>query len=236
MFYKKVNKKIAFLIFFMVIFIGVWLVLDFIRIGPGLPSPKAMPGWYIPGAWRGNVQSCISSFPEISPYCNAGNYSGGKFINIWYFEDESEFLKAEDVLYLYLEENGNLSQQEININTELQEVAERLEAENSWKPIFGPHSFNTTRYESPETSGYFLVYKRPFLKEREDYFIAYYGIRGMTNLTEETPALKKLIAKSYYMSNEEGKVDGLNKGKKEKGNSLFPWFSIKPQFLKKTFD
>lgn len=222
MFYKKVNKKIAFLVFLIVALIGVWFILDFIRIGPGLPPSEAMPGWYIPGAWKENVQNCTLPFPKISPYCKIGNFSGGRFISVWYFEDESEFLKAEDVLYLYLEENGNLSQQEINISTELQEIIERREAKNSWGPTFGPHSFNTTRYESPETSGYFLVYKRPFLKEREDYFIAYYGIRGMTNLTEETPALRKLIAKSYYMSNEEGKVDGLNKGKKEKDNSLFP--------------
>jgi len=69
------------------------------------------------------------------------------------------------------------------------------------------------------------VYKRPFLKGREDYFIAYYGIMGTTNLTEETPVLKKLIAKSYYMSNEEGKVDGLRaEDKKGKNNSLFSWF------------
>jgi hypothetical protein len=48
---------------------------------------------------------------------------------------------------------------------------------------------------------------------------------GLTNLTEETPVLKKLIAKSYYMSNEERKVDGLNKGnKKGKDNLLFPGF------------
>lgn len=48
---------------------------------------------------------------------------------------------------------------------------------------------------------------------------------GTTNLTEEAPALKKLIAESYYMSDEEGKVDGLRMGtKKEKGDSLLPWF------------
>jgi len=48
---------------------------------------------------------------------------------------------------------------------------------------------------------------------------------GTTNLTEETPVLKKLIAKSYYMSNEEGKVDGLRaEDKKGKNNSLFSWF------------
>jgi hypothetical protein len=237
MFYKKVNKKIVFLIFFIVLFIGVWLVLDFIRIGPGLPPSEAMPKWYVPGAWQGNVQSCTSPFPEISPYCNARDYSGGKFINVWYFDDESKFLKEENTLYQYLSVNGNVFQQKLNISTELQEKIKKDEANNSWGPTFGSHSFNATGYESPETTGYFLVYKRPFLETREDYFIVYYGIMGLNNLTEETPELKKLIAESYYMGNEEGRVDGLNKGnKKEKGNSLFPWFSIKPQFLKKMFD
>jgi hypothetical protein len=221
MFYKKVNKKIAFLIFFIVIFIGVWLVLDFIRIGPGLPPSESMPKWYIPGAWQGNIQSCTSSFPKISPYCNAGNYSEGKFINVWYFDDESKFLKGEDTLYLYLEENGNVFHQELNISAELQEEIERREVENSCNIT----SFNATGYESPETSGYFLVYKRPFLETREDYFIVYYGIMGLTNLTEETPELKKLIAESYYMSNEEGKVDDLKiEDEERKSNSLFQWF------------
>ena len=48
---------------------------------------------------------------------------------------------------------------------------------------------------------------------------------GTTNLTEETPVLKKLIAESYYMSNEKGKVDDLMaEDKKVKNNSLFSWF------------
>lgn len=221
MFYKNVNKKIIFLIFLIVVLIGVWLVLDLIKIGPGLPPSEGMPKWYIPGAWQGNVENCTSSFPEISPYCNARNYSGGKLINVWYFDDESEFLKGEYMLYSHLEENGSMFHQELNISTELQEEIERREVEN----FPNLTSFNSTGYESSETSGYFLVYERPFLKGREDYFIVYYGTMGTTNLTEEAPALKKMIAESYYMSNEEGKVDGLKMGnEKGKGNSLLPWF------------
>ena len=68
------------------------------------------------------------------------------------------------------------------------------------------------------------MYEKPFLETREDYFIVYYGITGLTNLTEETPELKKLIAESYYMSNEEGKVDSLMaEDEKEKNNSLLSW-------------
>lgn len=221
MYYKKINKKIALLIFFIAAVIGVWLLLDFIQIGPGLPPSESMPKWYIPGAWQKSEQGCTALFPKISSYCDMGNFSGGKFISVWYFDDESEVLKGENTLYRYLEENGNVFQQELNISKELQEETEKREVENSYNLT----SFNATGYESPETSGYFLVYERPFLETREDYFIVYYGIMGLTNFTEETPALKKLIAESYYMSNEEGKVDGLKMGnEKGKGDSLLPWF------------
>ncbi len=154
MFHKKVNKKIVIFIFFIVALIGVWFVLDFIRIGPGLPPSESMPKWYIPGAWQGNEQVCTSLFPKISPYCKVGRYSDGRFISVWYFDDESEFLKGEDTLYRDLEENGNVFQQELNISTELQEKIERREVEN----FPNLTSFNATGYESPETSGYFLVY------------------------------------------------------------------------------
>lgn len=190
------------LLFFIVAVAGVWLVLDSIRIGPELPPSESMPNWYILGDWQRNKQGCSSFFPEISPYSKYRNFSGEKLIIVWYFADESELLKGEDTLYRYLDENGNVSQQELNIRTGFQEETKIIETNN----------FNATRFESQETSGYFLVYEKPFLEAREDYFIVYYGIRETTNLTKETPALKELIAKSYYMGNEKGKIDGLKMG------------------------
>lgn len=204
---KEASKKERFLILLLVlvfvvtIIAGVWLALNSIKIGPGLPPPEAMPSWYIPDAYKGNEHVCTSLFPNISPYCKSVNTSEGKFMNVWYFNEESEFLKGEDTLYRYLNENGNVSKQELNISTELQEKIKRDEANNAWGPTFGSHSFNVTGYESPETSGYFLVYERPFLETREDYFIVYYGSMGMANhLTQQTPDFKKLIAESYYIA------------------------------------
>ncbi|AKB50305.1 hypothetical protein MSBRW_1052 [Methanosarcina barkeri str. Wiesmoor] len=222
MFYKKMNKKIAFLVFLIVALVGILFILDTILIGPGLPPSEEMPRWYIPDTYKENEQTCTLLFPKISPYCNMVNISDGKFMIVWYFDDESEFLKGEDALYRYLEENGSVFQQKLNISTELQEKIKRDKANNTWGPTVGSHSFNATGYESPETSGYFLVYERPFLETREDYFVAYYGIMGLTNLTEETPELKKLIAESYYMSNEEGNVDGLELSE----NKPSFWFSF----------
>jgi hypothetical protein len=187
------------MVFFIIAVAGVGLVLDSIQIGPGLPPPEIMSKWYIPGDLKGSEKPCTLQFPMISHYCNVANVSGGKFISVWYFDDESEFLKGEEVLYRYLSENGNVSQQELNIVTGFQEETKSVETSN----------FTATRYDSLETSGYFLVYERPFLEVREDYFIVYYGIRGMTNPTEETSAFEELISKSYYMSNKKGKVDSL---------------------------
>jgi len=215
----KERKKVILvgLLIALVFIIGIWVLLDFVAIGPGLPPPKLMPDWYIPGAdfnWDRNKNSCFSSFPNnISPYCNVGKFSDENFINVWYFDDESNFLTGEDVLYHYLKENGNLSQQEINISTEIQEVYKREMAKNtSWEPLV-PHLLNITEYTSHETSGYFIVYEKPFLKTREDYFIVYYGTMDKQNFTEEKPLLKKLIVESYYMANEYGKVDGLKEPK-----------------------
>jgi hypothetical protein len=232
MFNKKVSEKVTLrrliisLVCFVVVILGILLVLFFMHpIGSGLPPPKVMPGWYIPDASKGKEHACTLPFSKVSPYCDMVNVSGEKFMVVWYFDDESDFFKGEDALYRYLNENGNVFQQKLNISTELQEKIKRDEANNSWSPTFGSHSFNATGYKSPEMSGYFLVYERPFLETREDYFIVYYGITGSTNLTEETSALKEFIAETYYMANEEGKVDGLMVGdRKKKGNSLFRWF------------
>jgi len=204
----KERKKVILvgLLIVLVFFIGILALLDFVAIGPGLPPPEIMSKWYIPGDLRGNEQPCTSFFPEIAPYCNTANVSGEIFMNVWYFDDESGFLKGKDTLYRYLNKNGNVFEQELNISIELDAI--RDEANGSWLPIFGSQSINATRYESSETSGYFLVYERPFLESREDYFIVYYGTKEM-NLTEQTPALKKLIEESYYMSNKKGKVDSL---------------------------
>jgi hypothetical protein len=191
----------------LVFFIGILALLDFVAIGPGLPPPEIMSKWYIPGNLKGNEQPCTSFFPNITHYCNAANVSGKIFMNVWYFDSESEFLKGKDTLYRYLNKNGNVFEQELNISIETDD-AKRDKANDTWIPIYVSQTINTTRYESSETSGYFLVYERPFLESREDYFIVYYGTKEM-NLTEQTPALKKLIEESYYMSNKKGKVDSL---------------------------
>ncbi|KGK98505.1 hypothetical protein LI82_12490 [Methanococcoides methylutens] len=204
------NKK-AILLILIITAVGVWFILDFITIGPGLPPSEAMPDWYVPKSITDSKQECTPFFPKISKYCSYGNYTRRTMLVVWYFDDDKKFLQSENELNEYLSERGKVSTVQLDISEEIGEEIKRLESKNTWRPTLGPKRFDATKYESEITSGYFLVYKKPFLESREDQFIVYYGTKGSVNLSEQTPALKKLIAKSYYMANEDGTVEGLKR-------------------------
>lgn len=202
------NKKTILLVLIIIVG-GIWFILDFIAIGPGLPPSEAMPDWYVPKSITDNKQECTLLFPKISQFCSYGNYTRRTMLAVWYFDDDKKFLQSENELTQYLEEHGQVSTVQLDINEEIDEEVKRLESKNAWRPTFGQKKFDAAKYDSEITSGYFLVYKKPFLESRNDYFIVYYGTRGSVNLSEQTPVLKKLIAKTYYMANENGTVEGL---------------------------
>jgi len=152
-------------------------------------------------------------FPAVSQYCGYANYtrtgSDDRYlIAAWYFDDSKNFLQAEEDLYQYLEEYGRISTVELDIDEEMDAEIKRRESRLAWGPTFGPKRFNVTEYESETTSGYFLVYKKPFLAGRDDYFIVYYGLMGSVNLSNQAPFLKELITDGYYL-NEPGTVGEL---------------------------
>ncbi len=154
-----------------------------------------------------------SCLPAISQYCGYANYtrtgSDDRYlIAAWYFNDSKNFLQAEENLYQYLEEYGRVSTVELDMGEEMDEEIKRRESRLVWGPTFGPKRFNATEYESETTSGFFLVYKKPFLAGRDDYFIVYYGLMGSVNLSNQTSFLKELITDGYYL-NEPGTMGGL---------------------------
>jgi len=179
--------------------------------GPGLPPPAGMPNWYIPGTGilmgangtpvikngtpvvgrsvaehfeliGDRMEGYPSCFPAISQYCGYANYTRTG--------SDDRYLIAAD------------------IDEEMDEEIRRRESRLVWGPTFGPKRFDVTEYGSETTSGYFLVYKKPFLAGRDDYFIVYYGLMGSVNLSKQTPFLKELITDGYYL-NEPGTVWGL---------------------------
>ena len=237
MFNSKKSKIVASLVLLMVGGLCMWFILDFVAIGPGLPPPAGMPEWYVPGCGtRMENETLIevrsvaehfeliddriidespSCFPAVSQYCGYANCrrtgSDDQYlIAAWYFDDEKKFLQSERDLYQYLEKHGRVSTVELDISEEISEEIKRRENRSAWGPTFGPKSFDATKYESEITSGFFLVYKKPFLEGRDDYFIVYYGAMGSVDFSKQRPLLKKLIAASYYL-NESGTIGGLKK-------------------------
>lgn len=220
---KIILLSIAFIIGGFSVF---FMFLQFIAIGPGLPPSAGMPEWYLPDydikpeneviikdynvtehfALDGDrVMKCPSVFPLVSEYCGYANYvetdSDNQYLIIsWYFDDGRKFLQGQKVLNQYLEERGNVSSTKLDISDELK----RLGKEQG----FASKPFECTGYESDSTSGYFLVYQHPFMVEKDDYFIVYYGLVGSAVRPDRIPFLKELVARSYYL-NEPGVVSGL---------------------------
>lgn len=194
---RKISRIASILALFALIGLFVWfIVLHFVVIGPGYPSPEYLKTWYIPSSVHGyrigETGSSPPIFPALSQYSEYANYTRRKsndryLISEWYFDNRKEFLQAEAVLYQYLEGHGRLSTAQLNISEELKII------DGGW--MYGPATFNATKYESEMTSGYFLIYKDTF--GSDNYFIVYHGSMGLVNLSNQTPFLKALIADSY---------------------------------------
>jgi hypothetical protein len=203
------NKKYLLPIVLLAIATLVFAVILFFylfSIGPGLPPSGGMPYWYFPESADTNT-TYLAYFPNISEYSISGEYTSHIIMCVWYFDDRKAFLEASDGLSEYLAESGTVGVTELDIADELNETIETRESNNCWSPTFGPKTFNATVYENDTTSGYFLIYSKPFLESRNDYFIVYYGTGNNESLPEQEQQLEELIADSYY--NSEGKVTGL---------------------------
>ncbi len=226
MFKSKRSKIVAIVVLVIVggLYVsGLWAVILMLitPIGPGLPPPESMQVWYLPSpdypdyvsGENGSVVvvnepfveyfsligerkkgSSSPFFPALSLYCGYANYSRTEstdryLAGEWYFGDKKQLQQAESELYRYLEEHGRVSTVELNISRELR-----------YAPRNAPKSFDATKYESEMTSGYFMVYDKPFVSYRADYFIVYYGSIGSVDISNQTPFLKVLIADGYYIN------------------------------------
>jgi hypothetical protein len=203
------NKKYLLPVFLLAIVALAFVVIlyfYFLSIGPGLPPSEGMPEWYFPDSVHTN-NTYLAYFPDISEYAASGVHSSHIMMCVWYFDDRETFLEASGGLSEYLAESGTVGVTELDIADELNKTIEARESKKYWKPTFGPKTFNATVYENGTTSGYFLVYSKPFLESRDDYFIVYYGTKNNGSLPEQEQQLEELIADSYY--NSEGEVTGL---------------------------
>jgi hypothetical protein len=157
--------------------------LEFVAIGPGLPPSGMLAEWYLPDSMQDDDADYLSLFPDLSPYAACGNYTRHAMMCTWYFEDQETFLRAENNLSRYLAGSGEVDIVELD-----------LTGINTSYEISGSRIFNATRYRNETTSGYFLVYDKPFFANRDDCYIVYYGTRN--NATLQDPRLEKMMARS----------------------------------------
>ena len=195
---------------------GALLLLDLLTIGPGYPPPEALQKWYIPQpryeyAENGSVvvnrtiegdivllgdieERCSSLFPDLSRYCSHAVYldtvSSDRYLVVnWYFDDNADFLQAEEVLCSRLRSSGNVTSAELILPN---------------KPDISPDEpvsglITVTKYESEASSGYFVAVEKPLSPEHSDYFIVYYGVLGPADLLDHTDALEELMLRSYSL-------------------------------------
>ncbi|NPE28792.1 hypothetical protein HNV12_12675 [Methanococcoides sp. SA1] len=179
------NKKTLLIIVALSIILAISIFTSIFAMGPGLPSAERMPNWYMV-----NSDTHRPLFPLISINSESNIYSDSLVMIVWYFETESEFQRGEKKLSEYIEDRGQIEDVELyirgGINTAL----------------------NATKYEENETSGFFIVYEKPFGDNRDDYFITYYGTTTPELFSEQEDEIISLITHSYYSSSEN--VTGLD--------------------------
>lgn len=141
-------------------------------------------------------ESRISSpFPNLSEYRGFRNFSftktGRTYISeVWYFNDWTTFKTSKDDLFHYLKKHGNLSPVTLEITEEL------ARTNDPWITGLRTKQINATQYIAPETSGYFIIFSTDFFPG-ENYYIAYYGVDGQSDLANDTPQIKTLIMSCF---------------------------------------
>lgn len=186
MFHILKNKKALFLIILAFLTLGsIYIINTFLMIGPGLPPAEGMAESYLIDS-----NTYDSLFPFISVHTASESHSDSLVLIVWYFEKDFLFQEGEKTLSDYLLKHGQTEVVELDLTKELDTT------------------INATKYEGGETSGYFIVYKNPFLETREDYFITYYGTTDTLHFSDQKNGLMYLIARSYHPGS--GNVTALN--------------------------
>ncbi|ACL16959.1 MFS transporter [Methanosphaerula palustris] len=108
---------------------------------------------------------------------------------VWYFRDWDGFIKEKDELHRYLQQHGTVTPVALNLSPELADSNSsdlvNLSRSEQWQAI------DATQYESDETSGYLLTFVMDSYPG-VNYYIAYYGVVGPTDMREEAHHLHLL--------------------------------------------
>ncbi|ACL16956.1 hypothetical protein [Methanosphaerula palustris] len=137
-----------------------------------------------------------SSLPNVSDNYYYSTFTspktGEQYLDaVWYFNTWDGFTKGKDELNRYLQQHGTVTPVVLNLSPELAGSSisdiRDLSGTEQWRTI------NATRYEGEGTSGDFLTFATNYFPG-ENYYIAYYGITGSTNVSEDATHHQHLLA------------------------------------------
>ncbi len=151
-------------------------------------------GFFVGDPYRDDGPTSVF-FPRLSEYRLLRNFSfektGRTYISeVWYFNDGTRFKTNKDDLFHYLKKHGTITPVILDITEEL------ARTNDPWITGLRAKHISTTQYISPETSGYFIFFSTDFFPG-ENYYIAYYGVVGHSDLADDTPQIKTLIMSCF---------------------------------------
>ncbi|AGB01382.1 hypothetical protein [Methanoregula formicica] len=134
-------------------------------------------------------------FPDLSQDYALRNMSCNKtndrFIAImWYFNKWETFKEQRERLFTYLSQHGSMS----NVTLTFAEARSVLDNTTSGKLTI--RHINVIKYDSMNTSGYFAIFNSGYFPG-PNYFIAYYGIIGSSDVDDYLPNLESFLATGY---------------------------------------
>jgi hypothetical protein len=222
----KRNGKLIVMVIgaFTVFCIILGFFFNFWMIGPGLPA--SINGWYFPQptgdyshgtrmftetgtehyGMSGSIsQACPQLFPALSNDCIYAHYErfyandskrSPQYIVIsWYFNDTDDFSNAEEELDNFLKRSGDVEDISLDINPELQRLSAILPEQQA---LYAFTSVPVLQYTSDSTSGYFIAYEKPLLRDRQDYIIMYYGVLDDSDIRTHATFLTTLLVRGGF--------------------------------------
>jgi hypothetical protein len=115
--------------------------------------------------------------------------TGDQYVSeVWYFNNWDDFRVQRERLFHYLNQSGTISN--VTLTFEYNETLATYN--NSHIEKLKTQRIDAIQYISNSTSGYFIIFDSHFFPG-PNYFIAYYGVVGSSDLEKNSPKLKSIM-------------------------------------------
>jgi len=229
------RNRIGIIIGVIFLVIGIFLIAQFVKIGPGVPPAQYLPRLLIP---EGDISSMNCSgyagssgtkyftrlgqirddnpqhFPHLSDYSSYRMYRSERtnatvMIAVWYFSSDADFSVAKKKLSGYLQQNGTVASRELVLENSVGDTCSGLTKDSGTSGPSRVTAIQVTSFSGTSGSGVFFTSSRPLISSRDDFFIQYYGTAGDSNKPGDTAEIVDLINLNERPYHLKGKIGPL---------------------------